>query len=106
MSQQAIEKITKAEEQAEVLLRVATERAADSRADMEKTGKEHLAFVELDATQKSKEKLAQARAATEALTQKKHAEAKAEADELAEKARERMETAVKAIVWGTMKKCQ
>ena len=45
MSQNAIAKITEAEQRAEVLCRVATERAAEERAGMEQKAKEHLCAV-------------------------------------------------------------
>lgn len=106
MSQDAIVKITKAEEQAEVLYRVATERAAESRADMESKAKEHLVLVESAAREKSRKQLAEASIAAKGLLQKKRAEAESEAEELSSKARERMDTAVKAIVWGIVEKCQ
>ena len=100
MSQEAILKITKAEEQAEVLCRVASERAAESRADMQKKASEHLALVESAAIERNKQKLAQSRAQAQALVEKKRAEAKAQAAALSARAEERMEAAVKAIVWG------
>ena len=57
MSQSAIAKITEAEAQAEVLCRVAQERAAEMRAEMERKAKEHLAAVEREATAQKEEKL-------------------------------------------------
>ena len=100
MSQSAIEKITEAEEQAEVLCRVAEERATEMRAEMERKAKEHLEAVERTATAQKEEKLLQTRELTRALIQKKRGEAEAEAKEAEKRARERMDEAVRAIVWG------
>lgn len=100
MSQSAIEKITEAEEQAEVLCRVAEERATEMRAEMERKAKEHLEAVERTATVQKEEKLLQTRELTRALIQKKRGEAEAEAKEAEKRARERMDEAVSAIVWG------
>ena len=100
MSQSAIEKITEVEEQAEVLCRVAEERATEMRAEMERKAKEHLEAVERTATAQKEEKLLQTRELTRALIQKKRGEAEAEAKEAEKRARERMDEAVSAIVWG------
>ena len=100
MSQNAIAKITEAEEQAEVLCRVARERAAEARADLERKAKAHLAMVEQNATQQKEEKLAQTKELTRALVEKKRAEAQAEAQDVQTRAKEKMDEAVKAIVWG------
>ena len=100
MSQAAIEKITEAEQRAEVLCRVAGERAAEARADMERKAKEHLLTVERAAAEKNAKNLAHSRAQTEVLIRKKREQAEAEAEALREVARERMDEAVQAIVWG------
>ncbi len=100
MSQNAIAKITEAEQQAEVLCRVAEERAAEARAAMERKAKEHLVEVERAATAQNEQKLAQTRTLTAALIEKKRTEAEAEAKSAEERARERMDEAVSAIVWG------
>lgn len=101
MSQQnAIEKITEAEQRAEVLCRVAGERAAEARADMERKAKEHLGMVERTAAEKNAKNLVQSRAQTDALIRKKREEAEREAEALREMATERMNEAVSAIVWG------
>ena len=106
MAQDAIARIAEAEEQAEVLCRVAEERAAERRADMEKMAKAHFASVERTATQEKEQRLAQTRAGVDALLQKKREEAEAEAKSLTDKARERMDDAVQAIVWGILERCQ
>ena len=100
MSQNAIAKITEAEERAEVLCRVAQERAAEALADMERKAREHLATVERTATKQKEEKLLQMQELTLALIEKKRAEAEGEAKAIAQSARERMDEAVSAIVWG------
>ena len=106
MSQDAIAKITEAEEQAEVLCRVAEERAVESRTKMEETAKAHFAAVERAAIQENEQRLEKTRQGVDALLQKKREEAEAEADELTAKAREHMDDAVQAIVWGILEKCQ
>lgn len=106
MVQDAIAKITEAEEQAEVLCRVAAERAAEARADMERKAKAHLEDVERQMAEQTKQKLAVSRMQTDALIEKKRAEAVAEAEELTKKAQERLDEAVKMIVWGIVEKCQ
>ncbi len=100
MSQSAIAKITEAEEQAEVLCRVAEERAAERLAVMKQRAGEHLAEVARMATAQNEQKLAQTRELTAALIEKKRAEAEAEAKDAEERARERMDEAVSAVVWG------
>lgn len=100
MSQSAIAKITEAEEQAEVLCRVAEERATEMRTEMERKAKEHLEAVERTATAQKEEKLSQTRELTRALIQKKRGEAELEAKEAEKRAREHMDEAVSAIVWG------
>lgn len=106
MSQNAIEKITEAEQRAEVLCRVAAERAAEARADMERKAKEHLSAVERTAVEKNAKNLAQTREQAEMLIRKKREMAEQEAAEIVERAREHIGTAVNAIVWGIVEKCQ
>lgn len=106
MSQNAIKKITEAEQKAEVLCRAAADRAAEQRAEMEQKAKAHLCAVEQAAMQKNAQNLAQTREHAEALIRKKREIAEREAAELAEAARERMDAAVGAIVWGIVEKCQ
>ena len=100
MSQNAIAKITEAEEQAEVLCRVAEERAAESLAVMESKAKAHLAEIERTATEEKEKKLAQTRELTAALVEKKRMQAQEQAKEAEQAARLRMDEAVSAIVWG------
>jgi vacuolar-type H+-ATPase subunit H len=100
MSQSAIAKIKEAEEQAEVLCRVAEERATETRIQMEHKAKAHLAEVERTAIEQKEKKLAQTEELTKALLLKKRMEAENEAKELAQDAGARMDAAVSAIVWG------
>ena len=106
MSQNAIAKITEVEQRAEVLCRVAAERAAEERAGMEQKAKEHLCAVERTVTQQNAKNLAQTREQAAALIRKKREIAEREADELAAAAKERMDRAVSVIVWGIVEKCQ
>ena len=100
MPKDAIGQITAAEEQATVLCRVATERAAEMRAEMQRQASAHLAQVEQSVTEEQKELTAQCAARLEALSQKKRTEAQQQAEAMTELARERMADAVNMIVWG------
>ena len=100
MSQNAIVRITEAEDQAEVLCRVAEERAAEMLAEMQSKANAHLAEVERTALAQREQKLLQTKELTQALVDKKRAEAQNEAKAAEEKAREKMDEAVRAIVWG------
>ena len=100
MSQNAIRKITEAEEQADILCRVAEERAAEMLSALEGKAKAHLAEVERTAVAQREEKLAQTKALTQALVDKKRLEAENEAKAAEAAAREHMNEAVRAIVWG------
>ena len=100
MSQNAIVRITEAEDQAEVLCRVAEERAAEMLAEMKSKAKAHLTEVEQTALAQREQKLAQTKELTQALVEKKRAEAQGEAKAAEERAREKMDEAVRAIVWG------
>ena len=106
MSQNAIERITEAEQKAEVLCRAAEERAAAARDEMEKQAKAHLDAVERNVTEKNAKNLAQTREHTQALIQKKRELSEKEAEALAKRAQEKMDAAVGAIVWGIVEKCQ
>ena len=100
MSQNAIVRITEAEDQAEVLCRVAEERAAEMLAEMQSKANAHLAEVERNALAQREQKLLQTKELTQALVEKKRAEAQGEAKAAEERAREKMDEAVRAIVWG------
>ena len=100
MPKDAIGQITAAEEQAAVLCRVATERATEMRAEMQRQASAHLSQVEKSVTEEQNELTAQCKARLEALAQKKRAEAQDEANAITALARERMADAVNMIVWG------
>ena len=106
MSQDAIGKIMDAEEQAEVLCRVAKERAEEMRAEMTRQGEYHLAEVEKATAAEYAEKLNEMRAGAQALQEEKRVQAQEEAQRIKDTARERMDEAVKMIVWGIVEKCQ
>ena len=58
MSQDVIGQITAAEEQARVLCRVATERAAEMKAEMQRQCEEHLEGVQKNTAAEYEKKLA------------------------------------------------
>lgn len=106
MSQDAIAQIVSAEEQAEVLCRVATERAAEMRAKAKQEGEAYLARVEREATEEYAEKLREVRTGAQALEQSRRKAAEERAAALERAAMERMDEAVRQIVWGIVEKCQ
>lgn len=106
MTKNAISAIREAESQAEVLCRVAEEKAAEMKSKIEQEGNAHCAQVEKETTAEYTAELEEISKHVRRLTEKKTEEAEREAAELAERARERMGEAVKAIVWGIIEKCQ
>ena len=106
MAKKAIRQIRQIEDQAEILCRVAEERAAEMRERVMREGEAHLCEVERTTEQELAAELQQVRARAAALEQKKRAEAEREAAELELAARERMPEAVHRIVWGIIEKCQ
>ncbi len=106
MTKEAIEAIRHAEEQAEVLCRVAEEKAAEMRAQIAQEGAAHCNKAEEEARAEYESELSVVRARTARLSAKKKKEAEAEAEALTEAAKEHMEEAVKLIVWGIIEKCQ
>lgn len=106
MTKEAIAAIQNAEEQAEVLCRVAAERAAEMRHKIEKEGAAHCEATEAELTAEYAEELKAIEARAEALIAKRQTEAEQEAEALAERARARMDKAVRLIVWGIVEKCQ
>ena len=99
MSEQAIEKIRDAEERAELLCRVAQEKADEMRERVRTQGEEYLAEVEESTTEEFAKELEDVRRRARLLEEKKRKEAQKEADELIARARERMEEAAHLIVW-------
>ena len=106
MTKQAIAAIVQAEEQAEVLCRVAKEKADEMRLRIEKEGLAHCARTEEETEAEYRERVEEIRRRSAALLEKRRLEAIAEADELAATAELHMEAAVKQIIWGIVEKCQ
>ncbi|MBQ3064220.1 MAG: hypothetical protein IJC99_05410 [Clostridia bacterium] len=106
MTKDAIRAIKQAEEQAEVLCRVAEEKAAEMRAQIEREGTAHCDKATEEAKAEYDSELALVRARTQRLVAKKKKEAEAEAEALTATAQEHMEEAVKLIVWGIVERCQ
>ena len=106
MTKEAIRAIKQAEEQAEVLCRVAEEKAAEMRAQIEREGTAHCDKATEEASSEYESEIAVIRARTAKLAAKKKKESEAEAEALTAAAREHMEEAVKLIVWGIIEKCQ
>jgi hypothetical protein len=105
--QDAISQIMAAEEQALVLHRVASERAAEMRAEMTRQCEQHYEKVERAATAKREENLEGIRARMERLQAKKSAEAEEAAAALLATLREdKIAEAVRQVVWGIVEKCQ
>ena len=103
---EAIDQVVAAEEQAEVLCRVSTERAAEMKSEMEKSAAAHLsdAVDQIKATYE--ERLVEIKVGTAALLEKKRIAAEAEAAEIREKAEKKVERAINLMVWGIVEKCQ
>jgi len=106
MSRKAIQQIRQTEDQAEILCRVAEERAAEMRERVTREGEAHLAAVECDTEAEFAAELQRIRSRAAALEEKKRAEAEKEAAALELAARERLPEAVHRIVWGIIEKCQ
>ena len=106
MTQKALTAIAEAETQAEVLCRVAAEKAAEMKQKIHSEGEAHLTRVKEETTLEYQNELAAITARTERLTARHREEAIREAEELTALAHERMGEAVKSIVWGIIEKCQ
>ncbi len=106
MSREAIEQVREAESQAEVLCRVAEEKAAEMRHSVKEKGRLHCEEEERATRAEYAAKLDEIKRRAAALTARRRAEAEAEAKALSEAAEARMEEAVKLIVWGIIEKCQ
>lgn len=106
MSKEAIRQIREAEDQAAVLCRVAEEKATEMRERIRAQGEAHCARVEQDTEAEYAAELADIRCRAAALEAKKRAEAEAQALALEATARERIQEAVKIIVWEIVEKCQ
>lgn len=106
MTKEAIEAIRSAEEQAEVLCRVAAERAAEMCHKIEKEGTAHCETTEAELVAEYAKELETVKARAQNLIAKRLTEAEAEAEALAVRAHTHMERAVRLIVWGIVEKCQ
>lgn len=106
MSNNAIERIREAEEQAATLCRVAGERAAEMRRRIHAQGEAHCAEVERETEAEYAIRLEEVRQRALALEEKKCAEAEAEAAKIEAAARERLEEAINIIVWEIVERCQ
>lgn len=106
MTKDAIAAIREAESQAEVLCRVAEEKAAEMKSKLQQEGEAHCAAVEKEVTEEYEKELEAIRLHAEHLTEKKQAQAEEEAALLTAHARTHMSGAVKSIVWGIIEKCQ
>lgn len=101
-----IEQIIATEEQASLLCRVSTERAAEMRAEMERGATEHFEKAREDVTRENEERLEKIRATTVVLTEKKRAAANEQACRIKENAAKKIERAANLMVWGIVEKCQ
>ena len=106
MTKQAIAAIKQAEEQAEVLCRVAKEKADEMRKRIEKEGLAHCERTERETEAEYREKVEEIRRRSGALLEKRRLEAISEAEALAAAAEANMNAAVKQIIWGIVEKCQ
>lgn len=106
MSKEAILHIREAEDQAAVLCRVAEEKATELREHVKAQGEAHCAAVREDTEAEYATVLADMRRRASALEEKKRLEAQQEADALKVAAREKIDEAIKIIVWEIVEKCQ
>ncbi len=106
MTQEAIAAIRQAEEQAEVLCRVAKEKANEMKNKIKQEGEAHCQSVEKELAAEYAEELSDVTARAKRLTAKKLQDAEDEAGALAERARAHIDEAVKLIIWGIVEKCQ
>lgn len=106
MPQDAIAKILAAEEQASVLCRVSSERAAEMCAELTHRADEELEAMRAETLAQYEQTLARMRAGAERLLAKRSVEASAEAEALKARAGENMNKAVELIVWGMVEKCR
>ena len=106
MTQEAIAAIRQAEEQAEVLCRVAEEKATEMKNKIRQEGEAHCKSVEKETAAEYAEELEDITARAKRLTAKKLQDAEDEAEQLAESARAHIDEAVKLIIWGIVEKCQ
>ena len=106
MSKEAILRIREAEDQAAVLCRVAEEKAAEMRERVRAQGEAHCAAVRENTEAEYVAELAEVRRRALALEEKRRVQAQEEAEEMKAAARERIDEAIKTIVWEIVEKCQ
>ena len=106
MTKEAIDAIRQAEEQAEVLCRVAEERAAEMRARIDEEGQAHCDKAAEEATLELTSELGEIEARSQRLAAKMKKDAEAEAAALIKRAGAHMDEAVRLIVWGIIEQCQ
>ena len=106
MSKEAISQILEAEEKAAVLCRVAEERATEMRERVKAQGQAHCDAVREETEAEYAAVLADVRRRASVLEEKKRLEALDEAEALKSAAREKIDEAIKFIVWEIVEKCQ
>lgn len=106
MTSKAIAAIKQAEEQAEILCRVAKEKADEMRLRIEKEGQAHCERTVKETEAEYQEKIEEIRKRAQALLEKRRLEAISEAEALSAEAELHMAAAVKQIIWGIVEKCQ
>ena len=106
MSNQVIEEIRRAEADAEKVKLAAREKAAAMRAAVETQGKAQYEEVLRVTEAEYQDNLNEIGRRADRLIERKRAEAEKEAAALCEAARAHMDTAVNAVVWGIVEKCQ
>jgi vacuolar-type H+-ATPase subunit H len=106
LSKEAIKRIQDTEDQAAILCRVAEEKAAELKERIRTEGEAHCIEAEQEAETEYAAQLEDIRRRALALEIKKRKEAEAEAEEMTARARERIDEAVKMIVWEIVERCQ
>ena len=106
VSKEAILRIKEAEDQAAVLCRVAEEKAAEMRERVKVQGEAHCNTMREKTEADYAAELAEMRRRAMLLEEKKRIEAQKEAQALKDAARDKMEDAVKLIIWEIVERCQ
>lgn len=106
MSKEAILQIREAEDKADVLCRVAEEKATELRERVKAQGEAHCAAVRENTEAEYAAVLADMHRRALALEEKKRLEALSQAEALKTAARERIDEAIHIIVWEIVEKCQ
>ena len=106
MTNKALNAIRQAEEQAEMLCRVAEEKATEMRARIAREGAAHCAAVKKQTETEYAAQIEEVKLRTERLVAKHEKDALAEAQALSKLAEPHLDEAVEQIIWGILKKCQ